>query len=179
MYLAFSSRMFLLGPDFSWTTRMLERRSKVMIWPSNSSPKVVLIERKQPTANSSPSIPWLSLASCFWWFTSWCLVRQLVPPLAKDQPRSCEDCLLNEDKLVWGLHAWGMQVVTLSLHVGENRPTGLVLRVVAGKSAWARGLDTCWANLGLLWVKRKGPVGLDGFGPNKREMIQDENKSKT
>jgi len=32
---------------------MLEGRSKVMTCPSNSSPKVVLIESKQPTAKSS------------------------------------------------------------------------------------------------------------------------------
>lgn len=32
---------------------MLEGRSKVITWPSNSSPRVVLIERTLPTAKSS------------------------------------------------------------------------------------------------------------------------------
>ncbi len=36
-----------------WRTRMLEWRSKVISWASNSSPKLVLMESKQPTGNSS------------------------------------------------------------------------------------------------------------------------------
>ncbi|CAN1852730.1 hypothetical protein LINPERHAP1_LOCUS40744, partial [Linum perenne] len=42
---------------------MLEGRSKVMTWPSNSSPKVVLMESKQPTAKSSLLMLLPSMAS--------------------------------------------------------------------------------------------------------------------
>lgn len=72
------------NPERIWRTRMLEGRSKVMTWPWNSSPKVVLMEKKDPTEKSSPlPLPSSAIFSFFLAKTSNCcflLMKELGNP---------------------------------------------------------------------------------------------------